>query len=118
MAKTSFDSRSAQRVAVACPVIFGGAPFVGEGSLQNLSRTGCSIACDRTVLAGSYIRLAVLLPDSHQSLFVELGKIRWVRGQAFGVEFMRVPTVASQPIDRTVWKSLADRYETIGQQPT
>lgn len=95
--------RSADRFPVTFPVIFGGAPFVGEGALMDLSASGCAITCDRTVLAGSYVRLNVLMPDQSPSLAIDLGKIRWVRGQVFGVEFIRLPTLARQPLDRAIW---------------
>ena len=97
------QTRSTDRFPAAYPVIFGGAPFVGEGALTDLSASGCSITCDLTVLSGSYVRLNVLLPDRSPSLAVELGKIRWVRGQAFGVEFIRLPTIARQQLDHVIW---------------
>ncbi|MCC6139925.1 MAG: PilZ domain-containing protein [Nitrospira sp.] len=96
-------TRSTDRFPVSYPVVFGGAPFVGEGALTDLSTSGCAIACDRTVLSGSYVRLSVLLPDQSPSLAIDLGKIRWVCGQVFGVEFIRLPTVAHQQLDRIIW---------------
>lgn len=95
--------RSTDRFPVTLPVIFGGAPFVGEGVLTDLSASGCAITCHRTVLAGSYVRLNVLLPDQSPSLAIELGKIRWVRDQAFGVEFIRLPAIARQQLDQAIW---------------
>lgn len=97
------QTRSTDRFPVTYPVIFGGAPFVGEGALTDLSASGCAIACDRTVLSGSYVRLNVLMPDHAPSLAIDLGKIRWVRGRVFGVEFIRLPTMACQQLDRTIW---------------
>ena len=93
------QTRSTDRFPVTYPVIFGGAPFVGEGALTDLSTSGCAIACDRTVLSGSYVRLNVLMPDQSPSLAIELGKIRWVHGQVFGVEFIRLPTRARQQLE-------------------
>jgi len=95
--------RSSERFPVTYPVIFGGAPFVGEGTLTDLSASGCAIVCDRTVLSGSYVRLNVLMPDHSPSLAIDLGKIRWVRNHVFGVEFIRLPTVARQPLDQAIW---------------
>lgn len=84
---------------------------MGEGALCNLSLTGCSVACDRTVLAGSYIKLNVLLPNPNTSILIELGKVRWVRDHSFGVEFIRLPTMARQRLDRVVWEHLAQLLE-------
>jgi len=97
------QTRSTDRFIVTYPVIFGGAPFVGEGTLADLSASGCAIACDRTVLSGSYVRLNVLMPDPTPSLTVELGRIRWVRGHVFGVEFIRLPIMAHRQLDRLIW---------------
>ncbi len=95
--------RSTDRLPVTYPVVFGGAPFVGEGTLIDLSASGCAIACDRTVLSGSYVRLNVLMPDQSPSLAIELGKIRWVKGYVFGVEFIRLPIRAHQQLDQVIW---------------
>ena len=99
----SYQSRVAQRFPVTYPVIFGGAPFVGEGTVCDLSATGCAITTDRTVLSGSYVRLAVVLPAS-PSLTIDLGRVRWVRDRAFGVEFIRLPAMAETRLDRVVWE--------------
>ncbi|NOS77420.1 MAG: PilZ domain-containing protein [Nitrospira sp.] len=97
------QTRSTDRYPVTYPVVFGGAPFVGEGQLTDLSTSGCAIACDRTVLSGSYVQLNVLMPDQSPSLAIELGKIRWVKGYVFGVEFIRLPIRAHQQLDQVIW---------------
>lgn len=107
------QSRSSHRFAVEYPVIFAGAPFVGEGTVSNLSLTGCAVTSDRTVLQGSHIKLGVLLPGHTTALVVELGRIRWVRDHAFGVEFIRLPSLARQHLNREVWKQLAAQLETV-----
>ena len=107
MIDTTVNWRIHHRLPVDYPVIFGGAPFVGEGVVSDLSLSGCAITCERTVLAGSYIKLSVLLPDPTSSLFIELGKIRWVKGNAFGIEFIRVPTLTRHRLDRVVSQELA-----------
>jgi len=99
-------ARSSERFLMTCPVIYGGAPFVGEGSLLNLSLTGCSVTSDRAVLAGSYIRLSVVMLGHTSSLRIELGKVRWVRSHAFGVEFIRLPMLSNQHLDRVIWERL------------
>jgi PilZ domain-containing protein len=95
------------RLPVAYPAIFGGAPFVGEGVVSDLSVAGCAVTCTRTVLMGSYIKLSVILPDPSSSVFIELGRIRWVHGNAFGVEFIRVATLARHRLDQIVSHELS-----------
>ncbi|HXV69232.1 MAG TPA: PilZ domain-containing protein [Nitrospira sp.] len=103
--------RSYHRFPVTYPVIFGGAPFVGEGTVSNLSFTGCLVACERPVLVGSFIRMSVLMPKPTQSLFIELGKIRWVQKEAFGVQFIRLPTIARHRLDRILWEHMTALLE-------
>jgi hypothetical protein len=105
--------RTQHRFSVSYPVIFGGAPFVGEGELCDLSTTGCSIKGNRTVLLGSYVRLNVVLPHPYPSLFVELGRIRWVQKHLFGIEFIRLPTIGQQRLDGLVWERLTSRLLSI-----
>ena len=101
-------SRTYHRFPLHYPVVFGGAPFVGEGILTNLSLKGCSVLCDREVLRGSDVRVSVLLPDQTAALSIELGTIKWVQGEQFGVEFLRVPLEARQRLNSML------RVELIG----
>ena len=101
-------SRIYHRFTLSCPVVFGGAPFVGEGLLTNLSMMGCSVMCDREVLCGSAVRVSVLLPDQPRALSIDLGTIKWVQGHQFGVEFLRLPIEARQRLSSTL------RNELIG----
>jgi hypothetical protein len=93
-------SRTYHRFPLFYPVIFGGAPFVGEGILSNLSLMGCSVMCDREVLCGSDVRVSVLLPHQTPALSIDLGTIKWVQGCQFGVEFLRLPLEARQRLNR------------------
>ena len=94
------------------PVIFGGAPFVGEGVLTNLSMMGCSVMCDREVLCGSDVRISVMLPDQNSALSIGLGTIRWVQGHQFGVEFLNIPVAARQRLNRTLRFELIELFKT------
>jgi len=95
-------SRTYHRFPLHYPVVFGGAPFVGEGILNNLSLMGCSILCNREVLCGSEVRVSVLLPNQTPALSIELGTIKWVQGEQFGVEFLRLPLEARQRLNSTL----------------
>jgi hypothetical protein len=92
-------SRIYHRFPLHYPVIFGGAPFVGEGTLNNLSLMGCSILGDREVLCGSEVRVSLLLPNQAKALSVDLGTVKWVQGEEFGVEFLRLPNEARKRLN-------------------
>lgn len=108
----SYYSRTYHRFPLFYPVIFGGAPFVGEGILTNLSLMGCSVLCDREVLCGSDVRVSVLLPNQTQALSIDLGTIKWVQGHQFGVEFLRLPLAARQRLNRTLRVELIQLLKT------
>lgn len=88
------------------PIMFGGAPFIGEGILTNLSFRGCSVLCDREVLCGRDVRVSILLPDQVQALTIECGTIKWVDGHQFGVEFLRLPDETRQRLNRRLRSEL------------
>ena len=95
-------SRTYPRFPLNCPVIFSGAPDVGEGVLTNLSLMGCSIHCDRNVYCESTLRVSILLPGQTSALAVDLATIKWVRGHRFGVEFVDLPIETRRRLNRTL----------------
>jgi hypothetical protein len=103
--------RTYYRFPLNYPVIFGGAPFVGEGVLSNLSLKGCSVTCDREVLCGSEVRVSMLLNHEPPALPVELGTIKWVKGNQFGVEFVRVPVETQQRLNHRLRIELIEWLE-------
>ena len=105
-------SRTYHRFPLHYPVIFGGAPFVGEGILTNLSLMGCSILCDREVLCGSEVRVSVLLPNQIPALSIDLGMVKWVQGEQFGLEFLRLPFEARQRLNTTLRVELINLLKT------
>lgn len=111
MASLSY-SRIYPRYQLHYPIIFGGAPFVGEGVLTNLSFSGCSVLCNREVLCGSDVRVSILLPDQAHALTIELGTIKWVQGHQFGVEFLRLPDETRQRLNRRLRTELIHLLKT------
>ncbi|HXC65891.1 MAG TPA: PilZ domain-containing protein [Nitrospiraceae bacterium] len=105
-------SRAYHRFPLFYPVIFGGAPFVGEGILTNLSLMGCSVMSDREVLCGSEVRVSVLLPNQKPALAIDLGAIKWVQGHEFGVEFLRLPLDARERLNSTLRRELIELLKT------
>jgi PilZ domain len=105
-------SRTYHRFPLFYPVIFGGAPFVGEGTLTNLSLMGCSVLCDREVLCGSDVRVSVLLPNQTPILTIDLGTITWVHDYQFGVRFVRVPLEARQRLNSALRIQLIEWLKT------
>ena len=109
-------SRIYPRYHLHYPIIFGGAPFVGEGVLTNLSFSGCSVLCGREVQCGSQVRVSVLVPDQAQALTIELGTIKWVQGHQFGVEFVCLPEETRQRLNSRLRTELIHLLKTPSGQ--
>jgi len=73
---------------------------------------GCFVLCNRTVLCGSEVRVSVPLPNRTPVLSIDLGTIKWVQGQQFGVEFLRLHHEARQRLNRTRRIELIEMLET------
>jgi hypothetical protein len=97
--------RTHNRLSMTCPVMFAAVPFIGEGTIQSLSQTGCAIACDRAVLKGSYITARLFLPDGIRSLTVDLAAVRWIGKQCFGIEFLRLPAADQTRLEQFLERS-------------
>ena len=67
--------------------MFSGAQFAGNGTIADLSVSGCSITSKVTLTAKSSLALQIELPDSPWPLHVERAIVQWAKGNTFGVEF-------------------------------
>ena len=99
------------------PVIFGWVSCVGEGLLTNLSFSGCSILSDHTPVAGTEVRVGLLLPDHTKALSIENGTIKWVDGRLFGVEFQHLSPDARQRLNHTLRQALIHRLRGHSSGP-
>lgn len=104
--------RTYPRYLTEYPIIFGWASGVGEGLVTNLSFSGCTILCDRTLLVDTEVRVSVLLPDRIQALSIESGTIKWVEDHQFGVEFQQLTQNSRQRLNRTLREALIHRLNT------
>ena len=63
---------------------------IGRGTLLDLSLRGCRLLGECPSEAGTPLTLRLMLPDCTDGLVLDGAKIRWVREQAFGLEFPRL----------------------------
>ena len=92
------------RFKCRCPVVLESQGHIAEGHVVNLSLFGCAIEIQDCFLYGEYLRLHVLLPD--EGMRIDLGKVRWLRIDQFGVEFLRVPEHHEGLIGRMIRQEL------------
>ena len=79
------------RIRVEFRSTFSGERIEGQGKLMDLSLGGCRIVSDIPVATGTALELRVYVPGVDSPLRIEQARVRWVRGRAWGVEFIRLP---------------------------
>ena len=63
----------------------------GEGLLQDLSHYGCRMKSDTSLQPGTELELCFFYRAREaEPIRVELAMVRWVKGQEFGVKFLRL----------------------------
>jgi c-di-GMP-binding flagellar brake protein YcgR len=106
----AMELRQSPRFPVQIPVSFSGDKIVWHGTVSDLSTGGCKVVSDPIILEGSKVVLRAHLPSQASPVQVEVAKVRWSRGQEFGLEFLYM-----KPEERA---RLTHFIETLETQPT
>ncbi len=61
----------------------------GEGTLFDLSSTGCRMQSNAVLTPGSYLALHFEVPQAESPLAVEVSVVRWHKDKQYGIEFLR-----------------------------
>jgi hypothetical protein len=89
--RLSSKDRRGRRLEHSCRLFFSGQDeFDGEGTVLNISTTGCLASSSTAVQIGMLLKLWLFLPDHKWPLQVEQAIVRWVNGQKFGMEFTSI----------------------------
>ncbi len=84
------EQRQEQRYPVQCPLAYSGDLIDGNGTVFNLSPSGCGIRPTMGVRAGSYLHLFLYLCAEEAPLKIELAVVRWAEASLLGLEFIRI----------------------------
>lgn len=103
------DRRSAERVPMGCPVSFISEERLADGSqiegtLCDLSKTGCQIFSLQPPPEGSQITLILALPDGEPPLRLIGTKVRHVRDHVFGAEFLPLTPEERRRLQSLIFK--------------
>lgn len=90
MEQQSRGSRHLKRVRATFPVGIVGDLLDGKGQLLNLSSGGCCLRADQRLKQSPYLRLLLHAPNESSPIKVELAIVRWISGDEFGLEFIRI----------------------------
>ncbi len=61
-----------------------------EAALLNISTGGCALESDTLFQKGDHLELRMYLPNEEPALHVDLARVRWSTGRAYGLEFIRI----------------------------
>ncbi len=80
--------RKARRVELRCILRFSSGEIEGEGTISNISTSGCRAESDINMAEGLDVQVIIFLPDQSPPVKVERASVRWVSGDAFGLSFI------------------------------
>jgi len=84
------ERRRHARYRVDFPATFSNDRTSGFGIIADVSAGGCRIESNVPIAPGEVGQLLIELPDCPASLKISQALFRWVRGQEYGLEFMRM----------------------------
>ena len=107
-AHAPLDRRYAERVPIHYRVSYTGTEGARliklEGSLRDLSQTGCKILGTVLPVLGATITVTLHLEDGQAPLCVTDGTVSWIKGSVFAVRFPKLTEEERKRIQAVVWK--------------
>ena len=82
--------RQSVRFNIYCPVSFCSGTAEGEGTVVDISHTGCRVKSDVTIAVDSLICMFIVVPSGLMPITIGMAAVRWAQKSEFGVQFMRV----------------------------
>ena len=79
-----------------------GEAYLEEGTVLNLSVSGCVVHSRNRVQPGACLEMRMLVPDIIAPLRIGLAKVRWSEGRRFGDEFIEMPSEEQVRLGRIV----------------
>lgn len=80
--------RKTRRVELRCILRFSSGEIEGEGTITNISTSGCRAESDINMAEGLDVQVFIQLPNQSSPVKVERAAVRWVSGNAFGLNFI------------------------------
>lgn len=102
--------RTAERFALRSRVFFSAIDqaIEGEGTIADLSKTGCRVQSDTQPPKGTEVKLNLFLSDYNWPMKVDRAVVRWTQGRTFGVEFLNLQSAQRDRLVRVIMKLKQD----------
>lgn len=81
--------RCSPRIYVRYPASVQTDNGASEGTLFDLSATGCRMQSNVALTPGNYLALHIETPETESPLAVDVSIVRWHKDNQFGIEFLR-----------------------------
>ncbi|MGZ8422921.1 MAG: PilZ domain-containing protein [Nitrospira sp.] len=82
--------RQAVRFNIYRPVSFCSGATEGEGTVVDLSPSGCRVKSDVPIGVGSMMCMFIVVPSDLMPITIGMATVRWANNGEFGVQFIRV----------------------------
>ena len=99
-----FKIRPCRRFSVCWPVTYIAGRFQGHGTVSNVSRSGWQFSGNLPLRIGEVCSLTVNL-SIDQTIYVTAGIVRWVRGEAYGIETLEIDDESQEDVEEYLTSS-------------
>ena len=110
-AHAPLDRRYAERALIHNEVTYTsteGARFTtSNGSLKDLSKTGCKVLGTRLPALGGSLTITLFLNDGHAPLCLTDATVSWIKGNVFAVRFPKLMEEERKRIQGAIWKHVS-----------
>jgi len=107
-AHAPLDRRYAERVPINYRVTYAGTEGARvvkiEGSLRDLSQTGCKILGTVLPAEGARLTVTLHLEDGQAPLRVTDATVSWIKGSVFALRFPKLTEEERKRIQAVIWK--------------
>ena len=105
------DRRYAERVPIQYRISYSGEEVArivtGEGTLKDLSKTGCKILGATTSSLGSSLTLLLYLEDGQAPMCLIDVIVSWIAKDSFAVRFSKLSAEERKRLQGVVWKNVS-----------
>jgi hypothetical protein len=102
------DRRYAERVPIHYRVTYLGTEgtrlIKAEGSLRDLSQTGCKVLGTLLPTLGGTLTVTLHLDNGHTPLCLTDATVSWIKGSVFAVRFPKLTAEERKRIQGVIWK--------------
>lgn len=109
------EKRARPRFTAQFRSTFSAGQREGKGRTLDLSIGGCRIEADMPVVTGEAYECRIFAPNLDWPIRIDEAQVRWVQGNTFGVEFVKLRAEEQVKLVRLV-KALEAELKTVARK--